>query len=263
MLNIEDGFLIIDDLQFEYRRIGNNKTDSPTLVFLHEGLGSVSMWKDFPEQLAEATGLDAFIYSRQSYGKSSPLPVSRKSDYMHDEALDILPKVLDQANIKNAILVGHSDGASIALLFAGSNIPPVPCALVLMAPHVFNEDLSIKSIALAKQAFENSDLRERLGVYHNDVDNAFWRWNDIWLHSDFKDWNIENCLRSITAPMLVIQGEDDEYGTDAQIHAIQEKCGGTVETLILSDCKHAPFRDQNEATTSGISYFIEQSISAS
>lgn len=262
MLNNEDGFLVVDEQRLEYRRIGNNKTDSPTLVFLHEGLGSISMWKDFPEQLALTTGLDAFIYSRQSYGKSSPLPVPRKSTYMHEEALDVLPKVLELANIKNAILVGHSDGASIALIFAGSAKLPEPTALVLMAPHVFNEELSIKSIALARQAYDQGDLRERLSVYHDDVDNAFWRWNDIWLHGEFENWNIENCLPYVTAPTLVIQGEDDEYGTDAQVRAIQEKCGGTVETLVLASCKHAPFKDQNEATTGGISDFIEQNITA-
>jgi pimeloyl-ACP methyl ester carboxylesterase len=263
VLNIEDGFLTIAQVRLEYRRIDNNKPDSPTLVFLHEGLGSVSMWKDFPEQLAKATGLEAFIYSRQSYGKSSPLPLSRKADYLQGEALHILPEVLKEAAIQKAILIGHSDGASIALIYAGSEKQPRPQALILMAPHVFNESLTVNSIELAKQAYEQGDLRKRIGVYHDNVDNTFWRWNDIWLDSEFKDWNIENCLHNITAPMLLIQGEDDEYGSEAQIQAIQNQCTGMLETIMLSNCKHSPFRDQNEATVSSISRFIKNNCSAS
>ncbi len=258
MIDIEEGFLNIDEVQLEYRRIGICSADSPTLVFLHEGLGSVALWKDFPEKLSEATGLNAFIYSRQSYGKSSPLAIARKVDYMHREAREVLPKVLRAANINNPLFIGHSDGASIALIYAGSDQRPRPTALILMAAHVFNEELSVASIALARQAYLHGDLRERLGAYHDDVDNAFWRWNDIWLDDEFRDWNIETCLNNISMPLLHIQGEDDEYGTRAQALAIQRQTAGPVEILMLSDCRHAPFRDQTQATLKSISDFIDR-----
>ncbi len=258
MPDVEDGFIVIDDIRLEYHRIGNNSRHSPTLVFLHEGLGSVSMWKNFPEQLAEKTGLNAFSYSRQSYGKSSLLPLPRQVNYMHDEACKILPSVLELADISHPIFIGHSDGASIAIIYAGSARLPQPVALVLMAPHVFNEDLSRASIRIAKQAFKKKNLRERLKVYHNDVDNAFWRWNDIWLHDDFINWNIEEYLPAISTPVLHIQGKNDEYGTAAQIEAIRIQCAGPVEVLMLDNCGHSPFRDRTQATLDGISTFIEQ-----
>ncbi len=258
MPDFEDGFIVIDDVHLEYHRIGNNTRNSPTLVFLHEGLGSVSMWKNFPEQLSKNTGLNAFLYSRQSYGKSSVLPLPRDTHYMHGEASEVLPKVLEAADITNPIFVGHSDGASIAIIHAGSAWLPQSAALVLMAPHVFTEDLSVLSIRAAKQAYEHSDLRERLRPYHDDVDNAFWRWNDIWLDDDFKNWNIEECLPAISVPVLHIQGKNDEYGTEAQIDAIQSQCAGPVDILMLDNCGHSPFRDQTQATLEGISSFIEQ-----
>jgi len=254
----EEGFLDINDVRLEYNRLGNNPADSPTLVFLHEGLGSVALWKDFPEKLVEVTGLNAFVYSRQSYGKSSPLASARKADYMHRESLEILPGVLRAAGINNPLLIGHSDGASIALIYAGSDQQPRPIALILMAAHVFNEQLSVDSIALARQAYQDGDLRKRLAAYHDDVDNAFWRWNDIWLDDEFRDWNIESCLGNIAIPVLHIQGEDDEYGTQAQALAIQKQSTGPVEILMLSDCRHAPFRDQTQATLKRISEFIDQ-----
>jgi pimeloyl-ACP methyl ester carboxylesterase len=256
----EEGFINISDVRLEYRRIGNNAVDSPTLVLLHEGLGSTAMWKTFPEQLHETTGLNAFIYSRQAYGKSSAATLPREADYMHREALDVLPKVLDAANIKIPIFVGHSDGASIALIYSGASKLPQALALILMAPHVFNEALSVKSIQVAKLDYEQSDLRERLGAYHDDVDNAFWGWNDIWLHDDFRDWNIEEYLSKISVPVLHIQGEDDEYGTEAQALSIKTQCSGPVELLMLDNCAHSPFRDQREATLESISRFINQHV---
>lgn len=258
MPDIEAGFIVIDNIRLEYRSIATDTSDAATLVFLHEGLGSVAMWKDLPEQVHAATAVNAFIYSRQSYGKSSALPVARDARYLHHEALDVLPKVLEAAEIQKPVLIGHSDGASIALIYASSGKLPRASALVLMAPHVFNEDLSVSSIALARQAYEQTDLRERLGVYHDNVDNTFWRWNDIWLHDDFRDWNIEEYLSRITIPVLHIQGENDEYGTDAQVRAIQTQCAGPVEVLLLDKCKHTPFRDQPQATLEGIRNFIRQ-----
>ena len=232
--------------------------DSPALVLLHEGLGSIAMWKTFPEQLHEATGLNAFSYSRQAYGKSGAAVLPRGADYMHREALDVLPKVLEAANIKIPLLLGHSDGASIALIYTGAARLPHSPALILMAPHVFNEALSVKSIQAAKLAYEQSDLRERLGAYHDDVDNAFWGWNDIWLHEDFRDWNIEEYLPGISVPVLHIQGENDEYGTEAQALAIQAQCAGPVEITMLGNCGHSPVRDQALATLKVINGFICQ-----
>ncbi|MFT5134011.1 MAG: pimeloyl-ACP methyl ester carboxylesterase [Gammaproteobacteria bacterium] len=256
MTGIEEGFIVLDEVRLEYRRFGDNPTDSPTLVFLHEGLGSVAMWKDFPEQLAEVTGFNAFIYSRQSYGKSSPLPLPREVNYSREEAVDVLPKVMEAANILKPVFIGHSDGGSIALIYAGTGMQPVAAGLIVMAPHVFNESVSTSGIQLAKQAYEQGELRSRLSAYHNDVDNAFWRWNNIWLDKDFQYWNIEEFLPGISAPVLHIQGKNDEYGTEAQALAIQTQCGGIVEVLMLADCGHSPFRDQTQATLNGISNFI-------
>ncbi len=260
MPKFENGFIETDDARLEYHRIGKNTGNSPTLVFLHEGLGSVSMWKDFPEQLGQITGLSAFAYSRQSYGRSSALAFPRDANYMHTEAIDVLPKVLELADITYPVFVGHSDGASIAIIYAGAGMLPQPAALVLLAPHVFNEDLSVKSIAAAKKAYEHENLRERLGRYHNDVDNAFWRWNDIWLDDDFKDWSIEEYLPRISMPVLHIQGVNDEYGTEAQPAAMQAQCTGPVEVLMLNDCGHSPFRDQAQATLKSIDDFINRHV---
>lgn len=254
----ETGFLVIDDVRLEYRRIGDKPDDSLTLVFLHEGLGSVAMWKDFPDRVAEITGLNAFIYSRQSYGKSSALPLPREVNYSEGEAVDVLPRVLNAASIHNPLFIGHSDGGSIALIYAGADKLPKPAGLILMAPHVFNEDISTLGIQLAKQAYEQGDLKSRLAAYHDDVDNAFWRWNEIWLHEDFQRWNIEEFLPGISVPVLHIQGENDEYGTVAQAEAIQAQCSGTVEILMLEDCGHSPFRDQTQSSLDGICSFIDR-----
>lgn len=258
MTDTEEGFLEIDGARLEYCHIGEHDSTSPTLVFLHEGLGSVAMWKDFPAQLAKASGLNAFIYSRQSYGKSSVLPLAREVNYSYSEAVDVLPKVLAAANIVNPLFIGHSDGASIALIYAGALELPKTLGLILMAPHVFNEDISIAGIEAAKLAYEQGNLRARLSAYHDDVDNAFWRWNDIWLHDDFQFWNIEEFLKNISVPVLHIQGENDEYGTKAQTQAIQGQCAGKVEVLMLAECGHSPFRDQTQATLDAICSFIHR-----
>ena len=226
----------------------------PTLVFLHEGLGSVALWKSFPLEVAEASGCPALVYSRYGYGKSERLLTPRTVDYMHREALDVLPEVLDRLGIDNPILVGHSDGASIALIHAGAGKRPVR-GVVAMAPHVFVEDITVKSIAEAGETFRTTDLPQRLGRYHDDVASTFRGWNDIWLHPDFRRWNIEEVLPGIRCPLLLIQGEDDQYGTAAQVEAIARMVSGPVETLLLPDCAHSPHHEQKDATLAAIVEF--------
>lgn len=234
----------------DYIRIAGREPDSPTFVMLHEGLGSVSMWRDFPTQLAAATGGHVIVYSRHGYGKSSPLRGKRDVRYMHDEALVVLPQLLDALGIDNPILFGHSDGGSIALIHAGGSGRKVR-GVVALAPHVLVEDISVKSIAGAKHTYETTDLRERLGRHHDDVDGVFWGWNDIWLHPAFRSWNIEEYLANIDCPVLVIQGNDDEYGTHEQLTRIA-RGARDVELLALENCRHSPHRDQRDAVLQGV-----------
>ena len=246
--------LTVRGKKIEAQRVGPR--GGPTLVLLHEGLGSVGLWRDFPEKLADATGLPAFVYSRAGYGKSDAALMPRTVRYMHEEA-ELLPEILTAAGIDDPVLVGHSDGASIALIHAGSGRWPVRAA-VLEAPHVFLEDVSIASIAAARTAYDTTGLRSRLARYHGDVDSAFRGWNDIWLHPDFRRWNIEDVLPGVRCPVLAIQGADDEYGTLAQIDAIERGVAGRFERLVLADCKHSPHRDQEQATLAAMARFIAQ-----
>ena len=227
----------------------------PTLVFLHEGLGSVALWRDFPQRVVEATALPALVYSRAGYGRSTALEAPRTPRYMHDEALATLAALLDALQITRPILIGHSDGASIAFIHAGLSARPVR-ALIALAPHVFVEDLSIAGIEQARLAYGRGDLRAKLGRYHVNVDSAFRGWNDIWLSPAFRDWNIEDVLPGVACPLLLIQGRDDEYGTPAQLDAIESGVCVPVERVELDDCGHSPHRDQPEATLSAITDFI-------
>jgi pimeloyl-ACP methyl ester carboxylesterase len=226
----------------------------PAIVLLHEGLGSVALWRDFPQALAAATGRRTVAYSRRGYGRSPLMEGPRPVDYMHREALDVLPAFCRAHAIENPVLVGHSDGASIALIHAGAGHEA--SGLVAMAPHVFVEDLSIASIAAAREAWATTDLRSRLARYHDDADGAFRGWNDVWLDPAFRTWNIERYLGSIRCPVLLIQGKDDEYGTMAQLDAIERRVGGPVERLELEHCGHSPHRDQREATLAAIADFV-------
>lgn len=227
----------------------------PELIFLHEGLGSVSHWKDFPSRVAATTGCAVSVYSRYGSGNSDLLDEDRAVTYMHDEALLMLPKLIDQLDIENPILVGHSDGGSIALIYAGSH--DRLRGLILLAPHVFVEDLSVKSIAEAKVKFETTNLPEKLARHHKDPTRTFWGWNNIWLHPEFRNWNIEEYLPRISCPILAIQGVDDQYGTMAQADAIARQSGGPVEILALPDCRHSPQRDQPEAVLAAIVKFVK------
>jgi pimeloyl-ACP methyl ester carboxylesterase len=238
------------------RATGRPPDARPVLVFLHEGLGSVALWKDFPELVADATGCSALVYSRYGYGKSDRLTQPRTVDYMHKEALETLPEVLDALSIREPVLIGHSDGASISIIHAGSGRQRVR-GLILMAPHVFVEDITVAAITHAKAAFETADFAAKLGRYHEDAVGAFRAWSDVWLHPDFRAWNIEACLPRISVPALLIQGEDDQYGTMAQIEALERQLGGSVETAVLARCAHTPHVDQTPATLAAITQFVE------
>ena len=254
VLSEQSEFVTVQGRKLEVRRISGRS--APTLVLLHEGLGSVSMWRDFPQDLAAATGCAVVVYSRYGYGQSDALREPRCVDYMHVEALAVLPELLDKLGVPDPVLVGHSDGGSIALICAAAH--DTVKGLVVMAPHVFVEDLSVRSIAEAKTAFETSDLPQKLGRHHADAAKTFRGWNDIWLHPGFRNWNIEDVLPRITCPMLAIQGFDDEYGTMAQLEAIAAQTGGPIELLRLAACRHSPHRDQPEVVIEAISRFIER-----
>jgi len=202
--------------------------------------------------------MPAILYSRYGYGNSDVLQEARNPRFMHDEAMQVLPELLEELSIREPVLIGHSDGGSIAILYAGAGNPAR--GLVLLAPHVFVEDQSIMSIAAAKIAFETTDLPQRLAQHHKDAAKTFWGWNDIWLRPDFRDWNIEEYLPNIMCPMLAIQGYEDEYGTMAQIDAVAAQCPGKVETLRLQNCRHSPHRDQPEAVIDAISGFLSDTF---
>ena len=203
-------FITAASRRIEYERIGVAGASRPTLVFLHEGLGSIAMWRDFPARVAHAVHCDAVVYSRYGYGNSDPLAEPRDARYMHDEALIALPEILDQLSIDRPILIGHSDGGSIALIHAGAGARPVT-AIATLAAHVLVEDISVASIAQTKTSFETADLRARIARHHADVDSAFWGWNRIWLAQEFRRWNIEEYLPRITCPVLLLSGESDPF----------------------------------------------------
>lgn len=247
--------------RLEYKWIGSSPDQAPTIVFLHEGLGCVDMWRDFPDQVVDATGWGALVYSRAGYGKSDPVILPRNVEFMHDEALKVLPEVLESFRVRDAILFGHSDGGSIALILAGSGTVNNILGLMLEAPHVFVEPISIESITAAKQNYEHGSLRTSLEKYHgSNVECAFRGWNDVWLNPEFRSWNIESYLTGLQVPALVIQGEQDQYGTLRQVKAIQDSSGGRVETLVLSECGHSPHRDQPKAVLDGVVNFIKKYI---
>jgi len=250
-------FITIGTGRIEYERIGGG---APTFVMLHEGLGSVAMWRDFPTRLASATRSNVIVYSRHGYGRSAPLREPRVVSYMHDEALVALPQFLDALEVENPILLGHSDGGSIALIHAGGSGRRVG-GIVVLAPHVFVEDLCVSSIAAAKVAYQTTRLRERLARYHDDVDGVFRGWNDMWLHPEFRSWNIEEYLPRITCPVLAMQGDDDEYGSIEQLHRIA-RAARDVEWLSLANCRHSPHRDQPEQVLETLKRWMEHRCAA-
>jgi len=249
------GFININGSDLEYRLIGPAPDRAPTLVLLHEGLGSAALWGDFPEKLQAATGAGVFVYSRAGYGASSPVTLPRPLDYMHREALDVLPKLLEQIGFRRGILVGHSDGASIAAIYAGGVQDHRVRAIALMAPHFVVEDISVKSIAAIKTTYETTSLREKLARWHKDVDNAFYGWNGAWLDPKFRSWDISEYLAYIRVPIALVQGADDQYGTMRQIEIAREECYCPVDVTILAGCGHSPYREAPEVTLKAISEF--------
>jgi len=250
-------FVNVRGRNLEYRRIAA-AADSPTLVFLHEGLGSISQWRDFPARIVAGTGLPAIVYARYGHGQSDVLQQPHGVDFMHRDALESLPEFLRQLGIERPILIGHSDGASIALIYAGAGHPLQ--GLVAMAPHVFVEDISIQGIVAAKRVFETTDLPQKLARHHRDPLKTFYGWNDVWLAPAFRGWNIEGFLPAIKCPLLAIQGQDDEYGSMAQVDAIARQVSGPVEVLKLEHCAHSPHQDQPEIVAKAIVEFVKRCI---
>jgi len=251
------GFLRIGAADLEYRMIGPAPEDAPTIVMLHEGLGSVGLWGDFPDRLAAATGTGVFAYSRAGYGASTPVELPRPLEHMQIEALDLLPKLLDRIGFRRGLLVGHSDGASIATIYAGGTGDHRVRGVALIAPHFVVEDISVASIAEIKQAYESETmgLKAKLRRWHGDVDNAFYGWNAAWLDPKFRCWNISEYLSYIRVPVTILQGADDQYGTIRQIEIAEEECYCPVEVTIIPGAGHSPHREAPEATLNAISEF--------
>ncbi len=252
------GHLPLDGARLEYRWIPAARSAGPALVLLHEGLGCVDIWRDFPDRLAAATGRAAFAYSRAGYGRSSPAALPRPLRYMQDEALLVLPRLLDEAGLEDVVLVGHSDGGSIALVHAGGADPRGRVrGVATLAPHVFCEELSVASIRRAREAYRTGDLRARLARLHGEnVDCAFWGWNDAWLDPGFMAWSIEEWLPRIEVPVLVVQGREDQYGTEEQYRRIREACRGPVEVVVLEGCGHSPHRERPGETLAAVAAFV-------
>lgn len=242
--------------KLEYQRIdADADAAKPVLVFLHEGLGSITQWRDFPHKVVAATGCPALLYARYGYGQSDVLEELREPGFMHDEALIALPQLLDALGVSNPILVGHSDGASISLIHAGAGHPVR--GVILEAPHVFVEEHGGHGIRAAKLAFETTDLPQKLGRHHRDAAKTFYGWYDVWMSRDFPRWNIEASLAGIRCPLMAIQGEDDAYGTMAQLDAIARQVSGPCELVKLADCGHTPHQEQPERTLAAATRFIQ------
>ena len=251
-------------LEIESAWIDADRACAPLVVFLHEGLGSLAMWKDYPRQLCAAARARGLVFSRAGYGQSTPRAADEKwpVDFMHRQAHDVLPALLAHLEISERLwLFGHSDGASIALLFAAA-FPERVAGVIAVAPHIFVEDVSIRSIEAARTLYRTTDLRERLARYHADPDSAFWGWNDIWLDPAFRTWSIEDWLANIRCPLLAVQGEDDEYGTMAQIEGIAQLVPH-ARLVKLPACGHSPHRDQPAALTEAVVTFLREKVAPS
>ncbi|WP_316165037.1 MULTISPECIES: alpha/beta hydrolase [unclassified Bradyrhizobium] len=256
------GSLTIDSAELEYRLIGPQPSAAPCIVMLHEGLGSVGLWGEFPDKLQQATGASVYVYSRAGYGSSSPVALPRPLDYMEREALTVLPKLLDAIGFRDGLLVGHSDGASIAAIYAGGRQDHRLRGVVLIAPHVIVEDVSVTSIAAIKATYETTELRTKLARWHKDVDNAFYGWNGAWLDPQFRNWDITGFLAYVRVPVAVIQGSDDQYGTTRQVEIVQEECYCPVAVTMLPGVGHSPHREAPEATVKTIADFAAATLSS-
>jgi pimeloyl-ACP methyl ester carboxylesterase len=254
----DQGFLDLDPMRLEYRMIGPRPDAGPTIVMLHEGLGSVGLWNEFPEKIAAATGAGVFVYSRAGYGNSRPGKMPRSSSFMDEEAREVLPRVLDAIGFQRGLLLGHSDGASIATIYAGSVQDHRIRGLVLVAPHFFTEEIGINEIRRARKVFESGALREKLQRWHADVDCAFRSWSEPWLSSDFDNWDITEVLGYIRVPILVVQGDADQYGTLKQIEVVQQECFCPVEVTVLPGIRHVPYREAPALTLGVVADFVNR-----
>ena len=252
----DEGFLDIGVQRLEYRMIGPRPDAAPTLVLLHEGLGCVGLWGDFPDRLAAATGAGVLVYSRAGYGASSDVQLPRPLTYMHEEARAVLPRVLDAIGFHRGLLIGHSDGASIATIYLGSVEDHRVGGLVLIAPHFFVEEMGLAAIAKARDAYASADLRAKLARWHANVDTAFRGWNEAWLDPGFRSWDITEELAYIRVPVLIVQGADDQYGTMRQIETAQQQCYCPVEVALVPRAQHAPFREAPTATLRTVTDFV-------
>jgi pimeloyl-ACP methyl ester carboxylesterase len=252
-------FVDVCGQRLEYVDIAAHQVDRPPLLFLHEGLGSVSMWRDFPLRVAAHTGCRTVVYSRAGHGRSSPLAKPHAVGFMHDEALQVIPALREALAIERPVLIGHSTGASMALIHAGAGRWPVE-GVVAMAPLCFVEEFNLDSIRKAREVFATTDLGHRLSRHHDDAARVFWSWNDIWLDPDFRTWTIEDYLPGIRCPILAVLGEDDEYSTPAQIELIAARAvhACDVELLRLADCRHSPHKDQPAAVIDAVALFLER-----
>lgn len=257
-LKAPDGFIELLSQRLEYAYLPPPADgDGTVLVFLHEGLGCVDMWRDFPAQLAQQTGCGYFVFSRLGYGRSDPVALPRRPTFMHEEALSTLPRLLDLCAFSRCVFVGHSDGATIALLNAALAPARELAGVVVMAPHVFVEPITVGAIEQAATAYRETNLRARLARYHGErVDGAFWGWNQVWRDASFAHWNIESELEHVKVPLLLVQGHDDAYGTMAQLDRIEHRVSGPVQRVELENCGHSPFRDQVERTLEHLSGFV-------
>src|SRR6201991_849557 len=249
------GFLTIEAFDLEYRMIGPAPDQAPTIVMLHEGLGCAGLWGDFADRLQAATSAGVFAYSRAGYGASTAVKLPRPLDYMHVEALGVLPKLLDAIGFRRGLLVGHSDGASIAAIYAGAHQDHRVQGVAMIAPHFIVEEISVKSIAEIKNLYETTDLRSKLARWHQNVDNAFYGWNGAWLNPKFRDWDISEYLAYIRVPVAIVQGADDHYGTIRQIEIAREECYCPVDVSIITGAGHSPHREAPEATLNAIAEF--------
>ncbi len=238
------------------RCFGPSPENAPTLVLLHEGLGSVALWRDFPERLVAATGFGVFAYDRRGYGRSSSFPAPWTLDYMKDEAVDVLPHLLDAIGFRRGVLLGHSDGASIATLYLGNVFDTRVRGLILIAPHFFTEPEGLAAIQLARTAYDEGDLRARLAKYHTHVDDAFNGWNQGWLTPEFAGWNIEYAIDELRVPVLGIQGLADQYGTMAQMRALEARTYSPCEIVAVDGAAHAPHSEKPDLVLARIAGFL-------
>jgi pimeloyl-ACP methyl ester carboxylesterase len=254
----DQGFLDLAPMRLEYTMIGPRPDAAPTIVMLHEGLGSVGLWGSFPDAIAAATGAGVFVYSRAGYGHSSAARLPRSTSFLDEEAREVLPRILEAISFQRGLLLGHSDGASIATIYAGSVQDHRVRGVVLIAPHFFAEEIGLAEIRRARKSFDSGALREKLAKFHANVDGAFESWNGPWLDPAFETWDITDALGYIRVPILIVQGEKDQYGTIKQIEVAQQECYCPVEVALLPGVRHIPYRDAPELTLQTVADFINR-----